>query len=402
MNVLHVAPYFAPAWTFGGVPRAVTDLAKAQIAAGHIVRVLTTDALTRSSRLPSGDDVVDGVAVKRVPNKVAAVRAAFNLSTPVGFTRAFRLLSDASAIDVVHCHELRTVENLSVASAVTGNSPALVVSPHGTVTYATGRTMAKRAWDVMFAARMLRRFARVVALTPAEAADVRALWAAYGVAVDEALIAIVPNGVEAGVFASLQDRDLARRRLGVDGDPVLLFMGRLEARKRLTFLVGAFAAAAAGRPSARLVIAGPDEGEAQRIVSTAKHLGISSQVRLTGLLAGDDRLAAYAAADAFVLPAVGEGFSLAVLEAMASGLPVALSQECHFPEVVGAGAGITVEDSADRWTDVLRTLLGNAGLRRSMGERARALAQSRYSWPSVAARLDAVYRDAIDTNRAKR
>jgi glycosyltransferase involved in cell wall biosynthesis len=400
MNVLHVAPYFAPAWAFGGVPRAGTDLARAQLAAGHSVRVLTTDALTRSSRLPSGDAVVDDVAVTRVPNRIPAARATFNLSTPCGFAREFRRLNNIRPIEIVHCHELRTVENLAAASTAPDELP-FVVSPHGTVTYETGRSAAKRAWDGLFAGRLLRRFSAVVALTPVEAVDVRGLWNRFGVALEETSLALVPNGVDAEMFTRLPDRMTARKRLAIDGDPVVLFVGRLEARKRLPFLVEAFAAAAKERPSSRLVIVGPDEGDAANIADAVERAGMSRQVLMTGLLSGDDRLAAYAAADLFVLPAVGEGQSLAVLEAMAAGLPVVLSPECNFPEAAATGSGVIVECHPDLWAGAIGSLIDDPDRRRSMGERGQALARSRYSWGGVAMRLDAVYQSAISAHRTR-
>ena len=77
----------------------------------------------------------------------------------------------------------------------------------------------------------------------------------------------------------------------------------------------------------------------------------------TGLLTGEDKLAALAAADLFALPAVGEGFSMAVLEAMACGLPVLLTPGCNFPEVVDAGAGMVVAREVPALSEGLRALL---------------------------------------------
>ena len=65
LSVLHVTPYYAPAWAFGGVPRAVTDLACAQVAAGHRVTVLTTGVLDATTRIPAREEVRDGVRIVR-------------------------------------------------------------------------------------------------------------------------------------------------------------------------------------------------------------------------------------------------------------------------------------------------------------------------------------------------
>lgn len=402
MILLHVTPYFAPAWAFGGVCRAVTDLARAQAAAGHTVIAITTDAHTRGSRVPVGADVVDGVRVIRVPNRSIVARARFNLSTPVGFRTIVRRVLATHAVSLVHCHELRTVENLHLAALAGDTVPPLVLSPHGTLPYATGRGRAKRLWDRVVGGRVMRRFEQVVALTTAEAADVRTLWATREVPLGADRVAVVPNGVDGDLAARLPSGASARARWDLGDGPVVLFLGRLAARKGVPLLVAAFASLARERASARLLIAGPDEGARAAIVAEIRRRGLGGQVVLTGLLDGDDRLAALAAADVFALPAVGEGFSLAVLEAMACGLPVVLSHESHFPEVALAGAGLTVAGTVPAWTAALSELTIDPRRRAEMGQRGRALVRDEYSWPYISTRMDAVYDLVLGRRGARR
>jgi poly(glycerol-phosphate) alpha-glucosyltransferase len=112
---------------------------------------------------------------------------------------------------------------------------------------------------------------------------------------------------------------------------------------------------------------------------------------LTGYLDPHERLAALAAADVFALPATGEGLSMAALEALAAGLPVILSPGCNLPEVEPAGAGLEVPPEAAPLAAALERLLTDTELRLKMGEAARALVESRFTWPQVAARMDQVY-----------
>ena len=70
MTILHVTPYYAPAWAYGPVPARVAQLAQAQASAGHQVTVLTTDAMAPHERLPPGESTLDGVRVIRVPPAV--------------------------------------------------------------------------------------------------------------------------------------------------------------------------------------------------------------------------------------------------------------------------------------------------------------------------------------------
>src|SRR3954463_14373925 len=85
LNLLHLTPYYAPAYAFGGVTRAVEGMARALAARGHSVTVLTTDALSQTERYRGALDIdQDGVRVVRVPNRSVMLRGRLNLSTPLG------------------------------------------------------------------------------------------------------------------------------------------------------------------------------------------------------------------------------------------------------------------------------------------------------------------------------
>jgi len=396
MNLLHVTPYYAPAWRYGGVVRMVTDLTRAQVAAGHRVFVLTTDARGPGERALAAQETIDGVQVTRVHNRSAALRDRLNLSTPRGITHAAARLIREHAIDAIHCHELRTVEALRVAPLANRLGVPLVVSAHGTLPYDTGQGRIKRLWDRLFAPRLLPRFDRVIALTAAEADDAQALWSRWGVDLPETRISVVPNGVHLDDFANLPPGESFRTRWKVSEGPLVLFLARLHERKGAQFLIPAFAQARDAAPDARLVIAGPDEGMLAALQRLAHAHNVAQHVTFTGMLAGNERLAALSAADVFALPAVGEGFSMAVLEALACGLPVVLTPGCHFPEAEQAGAGVVVERAVEPLAGALRALLADADRRTAMGGAARSLVERCYTWPQVVAQLDDAYRAAID------
>ena len=112
MRIVHLVPYYAPAYAFGGVVRAAEGLCRALARRGHVVTALTTDALDRAGgRAAPPDEIRDGVRVLRLPNRLPALRARLNLSTPAGLQAALGpLLAEA---DALHCHEFRTVETVS-------------------------------------------------------------------------------------------------------------------------------------------------------------------------------------------------------------------------------------------------------------------------------------------------
>jgi glycosyltransferase involved in cell wall biosynthesis len=339
--------------------------------------------------------VIDGVQVIRVRNVSNALRGKLNLSTPIRIQAAARHLIREHRIDIVHCHELRTVENLLVTPAAHQLKIPVMLSPHGTLPLGTGRGGIKQVWDRLFGHSLLPRFDQVIALTSAEAADVRTIWRLCGVPIRDEQISIVPNGVRLDDFATLPPRDPFRQHWNLGSGPVVLYLGRLQERKGVQLLIPAFAQAAQHAPDARLLIVGPDEGMLPTLEAQVREHTMNGKVIFTGLLTGQDKLAALAAADLFALPAVGEGFSMAVLEAMACGLPVLLTPGCNFPEVMEAGAGLVVEREITSLAEALRSLLTDADRRASMGCRARDMVIQQYTWPQVVAQLEHIYQQHL-------
>lgn len=386
MNILHVTPYYAPAYAFGGVVRAAEGMARALAARGHDVTVLTTDALTADQRFDgSREETIDGVQVVRGRNASVWLRGRLNLSTPLGFRRADLV----AAADVVHLHELRTTEALMIAPLAGMNDKPLLLSPHGTLTPTTGRPMLKSLWDRLLTPRVARQINSVVALTEHEAEEARALWRSLNL--PEPSTVIVPNGIDPAPFAALPDPADFRLRHGLGDDSVCLFMGRLHPRKGAALLAEAFLRA--DLTHARLVIAGPDEGAEESVAALAAQSG--GRIVMTGYLGGEDRLAAYAAADVFALPAVGEGLPMAALEAMAAGLPVILSPGCNLPEVGEVDAGMIVPVETDAWAAALWMLLSDPVRRRELSANARRLIDDRFTEARAAERLEAVYQSIM-------
>ncbi|MCB9457691.1 MAG: glycosyltransferase [Anaerolineaceae bacterium] len=385
MNILHLTPYYTPAYAFGGVVRSVEGMTQALAERGHTVTVLTTDALDQSRRHTGPhDEMLNGVRVVRVPNLSPWLRGKLNLSTPSRMHKVARNLLDG--IDVVHCHEFRTVENLLVTPVAARLGIPLVLSPHGTLSLTTGRSRMKAAWDRLLSSAVALRFDHVIGLTVAEVEAVKTLWPAFGRRRIPATFSAIPNGVNPAEYENLPGREIFRARYGLGNGPVCLFMARLHPRKGAHLLAEAFRQV--NIPEARLVIAGPDEGGRALIEPI-----IDERVILTGYLGGEERLAAFAAADVFALPAVGEGLPMVVLEALAAGLPAIVSPECYLPEVARSGAGMEVEPDVDSLAGALRLVLLEAARRQEMGIAARRLVNERFTWAQIAAALEAVYQD---------
>ena len=202
-------------------------------------------------------------------------------------------------------------------------------------------------------------------------------------------IAKIPNGI-----LPLQTEGGSAFRLlhGIDAQaPLLLFLGRLHHIKGLDVLIQAFAQCA--NRDAQLVLAGADgDGSGARALALASRLGVSDRVFGIGHIETEDKLQALDAADLFVLTSRTEGLPIAVLEALAAGLPCLLTDACNVPEVAQAGAGRVVPLEIQRIVGAMDELLADTRLREEMGLAARLLAQETFSLESVVMALEDLYR----------
>ncbi len=139
----------------------------------------------------------------------------------------------------------------------------------------------------------------------------------------------------------------------------LLFMGRLHPKKGCDLLIEAFSKVAHVDPSLHLVFAGPDEaGWQQELQQRVMELGLEPRVTWTGMLSGDLKVGALRCAEAFVLPSHTEGFPVAVIEAMACGVPVLTSDKVYiWPEVQKTDGAFIARDDLEGTTELLKKWL---------------------------------------------
>jgi glycosyltransferase involved in cell wall biosynthesis len=155
----------------------------------------------------------------------------------------------------------------------------------------------------------------------------------------------------------------------------LLFLGRIHPKKGCDLLVQAFAAVAHGDPGLHLVMAGPDHNDwSKELSALAEAAGVADRVHWPGIVLGDAKWGAFAACEAFVLSSHQENFGVAVVEALASGKPVLISDQVNIaPEVARDGCGLVETDTLEgtvrlleRWlatSEEERTAMGHAALR---------------------------------------
>jgi glycosyltransferase involved in cell wall biosynthesis len=259
-----------------------------------------------------------------------------------------------------------------------------VVTTHG-LHFLRRATGLRRATTVRGLGAVARCAARVLCTSQAEYDELAALLGPARVP----RLSVVRNGVDVPAAVAPAERAATRAALGLEeGDVAALFLGELSARKAPLLAVDAAErAAAAGAPVVLLVAGEGPQAAAVRERACAA-------VRVLGQR--DDPAALLAAADVFVLSSEREGLSFAVLEAMAAGLAMVVSDGPGNPEAVGDAGIVVPAGDGDALAGALRALALDRVERERLGAAARERVRSQFSRARLLEGVAAAYAVALD------
>jgi glycosyltransferase involved in cell wall biosynthesis len=385
LRILHVTPYFAEAWAYGGIPRLAQSLARGLARRGHQVTVCTTDARDAScrTRAPRHGRTADGVEVCTFENVSNRLAYHLQLFVPQGLHSYLR--SHAASFDVAHLHACRNLPGAIAAHYLRKRSVPYVLAPNGTAPRIERRRLAKLAFDLVAGRRVLGGAARVLAVSEAERTQLAALG------VPPPAVSVIPNPIDLDEFAEPPARGTFRDRIGHRAGQLVLFLGKLTPRKRLDVVVRAFHRLE--RPDARLVIAGNDMGAGAATRSLVRRLGLEARTVFTGLLEGRGRLDALADADVVVYPSEHEVFGLVPLESLLAGTPVVVADDSGCGEIVQAvgGGAVAPRGDADALARAIEGVLADSHRWRAAAAAAAARIRSTYGDDVVCARVEQLY-----------
>lgn len=235
----------------------------------------------------------------------------------------------------------------------------------------------------------VKRARRVIAISRSTARD---LTATLGTPADKIDTAVL--GFDRDVFRPAAP-DVIRAFKMQNGlpDRFWLFVGTLEPRKNLVTLIEAYAALPPNeRP--KLVIGGGKGWDTDPIFAAVERLKLADDVLFPGFIPADQLALWYNSAEAFVYPSVFEGFGLPVLEAMACGTPVIVSDASSLPEIAEDAGMLIPPHDPSAWTAALAQAMQDDGWRRDARERGQEKAQ-RFTWNEHARVTVESYRQAL-------
>jgi len=390
---------------FGGAERVVADVTAGLAARGHEVTLVTS----RVGAAPA-EEHRDGV--RRLRYAVDRRSPARFYRSVVAGVRGTLATLEPRAFDVVHLHQMLSAVAALAPGSATRRLPALFsfYAPYHLEYLARFRdgggdgAVPARARAVAAMLRLGDRYAlgradRVLVLSEFCRGQVAELAPAVAPGAS-----VAPAGVDLSRFRPAADeaeRHAAARRLGLPADaPLVVTVRRLVERMGLPDLVEAARRLSARGVAAHVAIAG--EGPLRARLQAAAEGELAGRLTLAGRVPEDDLPALYRAASVFVLPTRSlEGFGMATVEALASGLPVVVTDAGASREVVAGARGARIVPPRDpgRLAEALAALLADPSARARAGRAARAHAERAHAWDG---HLDAIEHAAGRAREARR
>lgn len=372
MKILQVVTLVTPDNAYGGPLRVAVNQTRQLRAMGHDV-MLVAGACGYTGRLPSAIDGVEARlfrAVKAVPGTGFAGVMSPGLLAFIAMK--------ATEFDVVHIHLARDLLVAPAALWLSIRKVPLVIQAHGMIDESSNPLAP--IVDRVFLRRCFRLAKAVLWLTEAERASLVRLFG------PTMRMERIYNGVP--VDSRVDEKPIAK-----DAPVRVLYLARLQARKRPMSFVRAAQHLLASGVDADFILAGPDEGEGQAVAREAQRS--DGRIRWIGGVPPEETDAIMRTADVYCLPSVDEPFPMSVLESLSIGLPVIITDTCGLSEFVEeADAGFIVSSKDSDLELALHKAITDPATRKNMSVNAIELVRSKFSIDAVGTSLERIYKHA--------
>lgn len=389
MKIVQIVPYFYPAWAYGGPAKLVYDTSLYFSSKGHQVTVITSDAYDRVHRMPQSLRLhnLPNLTVRYFRNAVNYLAYTYNIFFTPGMYG--QVIPDIRRADVVHIHDFYTAQNVWIGLLCFMFKTPYILSVHGCLEEKrmAQRSLFKSIFLSLFGRSLLLNASYVIATSDNE---IRAYKLS---GIQSKKIMMVGHGVSLNEFISSLSKEASRAKLHLPPKiPIITFLGRIHKIKGLNLLVAAIEMLKSKK--LHFVIAGSDDGYLQTLKQDIQKRKLSKHITLMATCFGEKKAQLFKASDIFVYPSYSEGFSLGILEAAAAGLPLVLSEGCHFPLVAKKKAGIIVKADASEIATAIMKFVDNNTLKISTGLQAKKLVETYYSMSVIGDKLLKIYSQA--------
>ena len=396
MKILHVAHFFYPCLSAGGVVNASYQIASKQ-SKDNDVKVISSDSCKERLKFPNGryDVDVDGIKVDYFRNLSNGFKLKTMLDTPLA--APFKIRNDIKGYDIIHIHEHRQTLAIFASYFARKNNIPYVVQAHGSVLPFFQKEGLKNIFDKVFGFKILHNASCVFALTELE----KEQYLKMGV--DEDKIEIVPLGINLDEYENLPDYGKFRSKFNIgENDKLILFVGRIHEIKGLGLLIDSFndlinqhnenhSLEDISSSSIKLAIVGPDDGYLVKLEDKIKEYSLEDNVIITGPLYKEEKQEALVDCDLFVMPSKYESFTTSGLEAMACSKPLVLTKNNHIHDWVDGNVGIACEDNKDSLREAIEKVLFDEELSQIFAENGNKLIKEKYNWDIINDQILEIY-----------
>jgi glycosyltransferase involved in cell wall biosynthesis len=305
------------------------------------------------------------------------------------------LFQNISNYNLVHTHAIFSYPTLPAHWACQLYKIPYLMTPHGMLEpwALSYKSTKKKLYFNLFEKPSLQRASAIQILASTEAINVKQLGL-------KSPLVLVPNGIYQNDFQELPNSEIFYQKFPETRNKTLiLFLGRIDPKKGLDLLAIAFKKIHIQFPDTHLILAGPDNiNFSPTVKDYFSEVNCLDAVTFTGMLTGTLKYATLAVADIYVAPSYSEGFSVSVLEGMASGLPCVITTGCNFPEATREKAALVVDIDATQIGDAILWCLANPEESRQMSDRARKLIFEKYTWDNISKIMIETYTNILTKN----
>jgi len=393
LKILHIVPSYWPAFRFGGPIFSTHLLNKTLVRKGVDVTVYTTNAGLRERK-----DIEPGaeVALDRVKIHYFNYIGPENYNFSPALTIA--LLKNLKNYDLVHISAVWNYPVLIGSFLCRLFKKPYIITPRGALypyLIKNKSRFKKILYFNLFVRYCFERASAVHYTTEEERlGSYKNLNPKYF---------IIPNGIDLSEFGNLPPKGVFKKKISLPkGAKYVLFLGRINWKKGIDLLIKAFNRLSKERENLFLIIAGPEESYAQNVKELIAKLGIENKCIFLGMVKGQDKLSVFQDAEMFVLCSYSENFGMAVVEAMACGIPVIVSDKVGiFREIKEKKAGVVVKCNQESVYRGMKAVLENEKLSRELSLRGKNLVKDYYDIEVAAKHMIKAYKKILSIKQVK-